>query len=386
MSSSVNLRALDTLRGCLAVYVLLGHARWLLWAGHRAWLEGNPLLWQLPIGYASAFLRFGHEAVMVFFVLSGFFIHLRYAKSLTAARKFEVAAADFYQRRIHRLAAPYCFALLLTVVCDVAGRSLFPSLYFAQTGDTLLDANFGRMGYSMAAIAPAMILLPSSNGIAFGTNGPLWSLGYEVVFYTLYPLWLVVRRVSWWSSYLIIPIACTFQTSLFPDGFVSTVLWHYPVWIVGALLAEQCIGVDKLRVKQIFFLALVVAGGMLQLFTNALQSTPAIAMMYGAGIVGLFASTQSKWSDKKLGKIFEFFGIRSYSIYITHFPILALMCAAVFHLQGHRPDHGWYALGGSVIAIAVGCGAFYFVEKRFLHRRGHFVAIAIPRARAVTGR
>ena len=87
MSSPINLRALDALRGLLAVYVLAGHARWLLWTGHREWLASAPAAWELPLGYSSAMLRYGHEAVMVFFVLSGFFIHLRAAEQFAGRRR-----------------------------------------------------------------------------------------------------------------------------------------------------------------------------------------------------------------------------------------------------------------------------------------------------------
>jgi len=36
---AINLRSLDVLRGLVATYVLLGHARWLLWTGHAAWIK-----------------------------------------------------------------------------------------------------------------------------------------------------------------------------------------------------------------------------------------------------------------------------------------------------------------------------------------------------------
>jgi hypothetical protein len=39
------LRALDMLRGALAVYVLAGHCRWLLWAGHGVWMAAPHSRW-----------------------------------------------------------------------------------------------------------------------------------------------------------------------------------------------------------------------------------------------------------------------------------------------------------------------------------------------------
>ena len=70
-TSAINFRNLDALRGLLAVYVAIGHCRWLLWGGHAAWLGFRLPAWEAVPAYASAAFRYGREAVMVFFVLSG---------------------------------------------------------------------------------------------------------------------------------------------------------------------------------------------------------------------------------------------------------------------------------------------------------------------------
>ena len=68
------------LRGLLAAYVLAGHARWLLWTGQGKWAAKSHSVWQNVLATSSGLPRYGHEAVMVFLVLSGFFIHLRAAQ------------------------------------------------------------------------------------------------------------------------------------------------------------------------------------------------------------------------------------------------------------------------------------------------------------------
>jgi peptidoglycan/LPS O-acetylase OafA/YrhL len=120
---TINRRALDALRGLLAVYVLDGHARWLRWAGHREWLASSPSTWELPLGYASALLRYGHEAVLVFFVLSDFFVHLRGAGQMAVSQTVSFSALRFYQRRWHRLGIPFLTALA-PVVSDTEPRLL----------------------------------------------------------------------------------------------------------------------------------------------------------------------------------------------------------------------------------------------------------------------
>src|SRR5260221_6199720 len=92
--ASPNLRSLDALRGLLACYVVMGHARWLLWAGFSEWNKRSHHAWTNVLAYASASLRYGHEAVMVFFVLSGFFIHLRTAQRMATGKSPVLDSAD----------------------------------------------------------------------------------------------------------------------------------------------------------------------------------------------------------------------------------------------------------------------------------------------------
>jgi len=68
-NKKLNLRSLDALRGFLAIYVVFGHCRWLLWAGNNEWNK-IPHNWLANIlAITSAIFRYGHEAVMIFFVL-----------------------------------------------------------------------------------------------------------------------------------------------------------------------------------------------------------------------------------------------------------------------------------------------------------------------------
>src|SRR5256885_1260576 len=85
MANDRTLRFLDGLRGLAAVYVMVGHVRWLLWEGYLDGYTKHPELYPLPakiLVYFFLLFSFGHQAVLLFFVLSGFLIHLRYARQL----------------------------------------------------------------------------------------------------------------------------------------------------------------------------------------------------------------------------------------------------------------------------------------------------------------
>src|SRR5919205_40528 len=114
---------LDGLRGLAALYVVAGHARWLLWEGYSEGFLAHPGqytgLGKLLV-YASALLRYGHEAVLFFFVLSGFVIHLRYSRQLRAGNgESRFDWRSYVWRRAKRLYPPLLFALILTAVFDL---------------------------------------------------------------------------------------------------------------------------------------------------------------------------------------------------------------------------------------------------------------------------
>lgn len=365
---AVNLRTLDMLRGLLAVYVLLGHCRWLLWTGHAAWIAAPHSRWLEPIVYASALLRYGREAVMVFFVLSGFFIHLRAAQQPDEALR-TFSAPAFYRRRLHRLGAPYAFALLVTIVLDAIGRGWFPMLYRAATGDALTDAIFSHAGYGAASVWPALLLLPSSLGYDFGSNGPLWSLAYEVVYYALYPVWLWMRRRNAALAYVVVPAACLLLAFVPGSTFPIVVLKFYPVWLTGALLAELLTRPTGAKISPATAAGTFVAGAGLYVFDRGGLLAAIPPMLFGGGAVALCALLRSGVISMPPVRLFEYFGVRSYTIYIVHFPLVTLMGAAAFASPGGRPTHGWYAAAGAVVAVAFGCLCFEVCERHFVHHR-----------------
>lgn len=348
----------------LAVYVAVGHARWLLWGGHAAWLASAHQPWEVIPAYGSALFRYGREALMVFFVLSGFFIHFRDAGR---GGRGEGGAAQFLRQRWHRIAPPYYFALVVTVVCDLIGRTWWPLLYAAQTGDPLLDSTFSHGGYSSASVLPAMVVLPASLGRDFGSNGPIWSLAFEAVYYAIYPAWLWVRRRSRAMAFIGIPALCLLSGFAPIGAFPATVLLYYPIWLAGACLAEYLVRDGVPRRSLAIGGAMFAAGALLYLARPPMVLLLSAAIVFGAGLVLAFAGSQSR--DRVVLPVFEFLGLRSYSIFIVHFPVLVLLSAYLFQTQGGRPLHGWAAVAGLALAVAAGCACFEACERHFVHSR-----------------
>ncbi len=366
----MKLRNLDVLRACLALMVLFGHARGLLWMPWHEWKAlSHPCYEWLLAGGFSVF-RFGAQAVTVFFALSGFFIHLRAA---TARTRTGFSTLEYLQRRARRILPPYYAALVLAMLLDAVGNHFFPEAYSANTGDALLDENFHRSSYAMQSVVPALIAQPSLLGLHFGSNHPLWSIGNEVFYYALYPLFMLAWRRSRWLAYgagFTFSFACWFWPLA---GWWSGMMSAYPFWLAGALLAEFLAARPHLPRLWILGVLALSAGSLCMTDSQLAKSVPLLnlplGIVLGASTVAVFEALPVWIPQTYAGRCLEWLGVRSYSLYIFHFPVLVILSSAVFHTMGSRPAHGWFALGGAALSLVVGLAGFHLVERRFIPAR-----------------
>ena len=373
--SDASLRNLDVLRGLLALYVVFTHARWLLWQGHAAFMAQPHAAWEKALAYGAGGFKYGHLAVMVFFALSGFFIHLRMAQKLAdGVSAPHLGTVEYLKRRAWRILPVYYFALGLTVIFDLIGRAKYPLLYQAATPDSFTNAVFALKGYSLEGVIPALLLLPRSLGLYFGSNGPLWSLGFEMIYYLAYPAWFALRTKFGKRAYLIgfgIAILAAFlrmhaEAPMFDWATEVVSLWA--VWLTGAWLAE----VTTSRVSQKLVLGAGAAAAVAWACSHIHLPEPVkipLLMALGGGATLIFASLPTRITSLRVVGWFETLGQQSYTLYVCHFPVIALISARAFQMGGDRPSHGWLALYGVVAAVIVAKASFYLCEKHFLHPR-----------------
>lgn len=144
-------RYLDAWRGCAAMAVLVAH------------LEQVFLATASPVGDAL-----GTGAVMVFFVISGFFI-----------RKSLDTGGDFFASRVNRIAAPFALAVILTIVLWFIAPLVFVS------GDRTFVVPTTQSAYTLKNVIPTIFFVSWCIGGTIPANEPLWSLAYEVFYYVL---------------------------------------------------------------------------------------------------------------------------------------------------------------------------------------------------------
>lgn len=179
---AVRLRALDGLRGLLALYIL---------AGHTAPFLRMPALF----GMLGPLLSHGRGAVEFFFVLSGMVI----LRSLSLGAAPALSAGAFLAARAGRLLPVYLIALTLAAATLGLGDpfSAMPWLAEGSAAHDVVEAAWPQpwLGHLAAHVTMTQGVLPQAllPDAEFSVLGPAWSLSTEWQFYLIIAAILAVR-------------------------------------------------------------------------------------------------------------------------------------------------------------------------------------------------
>jgi peptidoglycan/LPS O-acetylase OafA/YrhL len=184
---------LDLLRLFAALAVLLSHAK--------------PVV-LLP---EDVSITFGHNAVVVFFVLSGYVIsHVSLTKDRTAS--------DFWLNRFARIYSVALPAVITALVIDSAGE--FINFGYYQEDVTTHDHAIIRFLASITFTNELWFL-----AILSYSNTPYWSLCYEMAYYLLFSIWAYAPEKKRWH---LIGLVCLIVG--------PKILLLAPIWLAGVVL------------------------------------------------------------------------------------------------------------------------------------------------------
>lgn len=185
---------LDVLRFGAALVVLVTHLAY-------SELSGGML----------AYWRFvGNDAVMVFFVLSGFVI-------AHVANTREHTLGEYATSRLARLWSVAVPALIITLLLDAWGARLDPA-YYSQWW----NANADPLWRSLRALSFTGQLW--FDNVRIFSNGPWWSLGYEAVYYAIFAALFYLAGARKWL------VAGALMVIAGPKVLVLLPIWWLGVW------------------------------------------------------------------------------------------------------------------------------------------------------------
>jgi len=367
MSKKSNLVFLDGLRGIAAFYVLVGHARWLLWEGF-AEFQKHPNFYSFPakIGmYILSLFKYGHAMVLFFFVLSGFVIHLRYAKQIVLGEEKGFDFLPFLWRRFKRIYPPFLAAIILGFCLDYFGQSLNYSIYNHATHNALINKNIS-INFSVNQLVGNLLFLQNTYVPVWGSNVPLWSLKFEYWFYMLYPLLYFINRKNVWLGVAIVFIfSFCILSGLFilPVKLFNEVIGALFSWWLGTLLAD--IYTKRVGWPIVYFSPFSILVFCIPIMPQFLPLYTDLFCALGFfGVLSFLFFLKEKGFSLKWIETLQGLGGFSYTLYVIHFPILVLMSGYILSKNNNQlPYTQGYVFVGIIICTVIAYALHFITEK-----------------------
>jgi peptidoglycan/LPS O-acetylase OafA/YrhL len=320
---------LDAMRGLAALVVVFGHGRGLFLPSFTS----APLAAEVvERGYADSRLgglTIGHQAVMVFFVLSGYLVGGSVLNSFAADRW---QWSDYLIKRLVRLWIVLVPAILIGVLIDNCGFNLVStagSIYSAPPGQEYVGLENVRHSFDIWIIIGNLLFLQGIFVPTAGTNLALWSLSNEFWYYLMFPTLLLVFRPNERMSRRI-------AFGLVVVGIAVLIGAHaaylFLVWILGAIVAHLLPRIpSRLASLVVVFGALVFVGVFLTLkkLSLPLYVTEMMLGVLTALLIYAIKCHDSLCEASLYSRTSRFFSNISYTLYLTHLPFLIFVCAIV---------------------------------------------------------
>lgn len=345
----------DFLRGIAAIAVLIGHVRALSFVPFE---QSNAD----AAGKAFYFITgFAHEAVVIFFVLSGFFI-IRSIHESAAARRFSIG--DYAFNRLSRLWVVLIPALFVSWGLDTIGLTWFADTPAYQGQIEFMEgvSPVGKMGVLTLlgnTFFVQSILVPT-----FGSNGALWSLANEFWYYLTFPL--IYLSISSFYRSIGLRIALGMLAVGVLIFVVQGIALYFLIWLMGGVV-YLALERFNLRFGNRWFIAATLALFGITLTGIRLRMTPLVFNDFSLGITTVLVLITLGGKEihlSALRKISVFLSNISYSLYVTHLPIAVLITAAFLpaRMTWSFGNAGFYLL--TVGAIMLYSMAMYFLFER----------------------
>ncbi|MFC5547660.1 acyltransferase family protein [Massilia aerilata] len=308
-SNSVHSLLISLMRGLAALQVAAAHLRSEMFPGLKAMID-PPLYYQL-LAFATGF---AHQAVVVFFLISGWLV----GGSL-----------------LNRIGQP---GALLSYAIDRATRLwtvLVPAMCFMlAVGIFIADADPGSADFAAANEYSATAFVGNLLGLQtvlvknFGGNYALWSLANETWYYIQFPLLLFVFM----SRSRLRQLAAATALVLIAGALPQAITLYFTLWLLGALFSRV-----RIECGNGLRLALVAIGLGCSVWFRIHGSNDDLTfdsflqdLVYSLPLLFILASLQRPLIlrsafNQGLAKVAHLLSEFSFTLYVIHIPTIKLL-------------------------------------------------------------
>lgn len=317
---------------------------------------------------AAYFLTgFGHQSVVVFFVLSGLLVSIGVYR---AHEQQSWSWRSYLIQRCSRLLIVLWPALALTFLLDWAGSALFGyrEIYGGDSlGGNVLRISILEKSSPLDYLSNAFFLNGTFAPTA-GSNGVLWSLSQEFWYYLLLPLLVLLVRTAKPRARLLIAIATGIAWSFFVPGPD----FHFSIWAMGAGVSLLWAYGGKSKKGPRWLTPLSFVALLACLTASRIRPAPGnetgwyslifdnvevlIALSFSVWIYLLLGSARGKQAAGSLyTKVSREVSDFSYTIYLTHLPVMVFFRAWLVR------EARWQGTASNLlVATAVGLSTLVF--------------------------
>jgi peptidoglycan/LPS O-acetylase OafA/YrhL len=344
--------SLDLIRALAACAVMVGHLRALFFVdfrqlSHKSW----------PLEALYFLTGFGHHAVIVFFVLSGFLISSTVIRSHVLGKW---SWRDYAVNRATRLYVVLVPGLLLGFFWDRLGSWLFAAkgIYAQPLSD--LGPAVPLQNLTPGNLLGNLCFLQTILCATFGSNAPLWSLANEFWYYVLFPVALAAG-LAWARRRfrLAIPFTCL---AIFIGAFVGRgILIGFLIWLAGCGLVFLYSRVQiRSRFAALGLLCFAsVLSGVMFAVARVLHPDPLLSDLEVGFVFTLFLFAVLQIAVRRnpspYSTVVHRFAGFSYSLYVLHFPFV------LFFRTWLVPVERWYPTPAHLLcAASIGMGSLLF--------------------------
>lgn len=316
---------IDGLRAVAVLAVVLFHT-----GVHSAGAIANPYA---PLAFI---LRQSAHGVDLFFVLSGFCLAYPALSQLAKSGHSDFAVSRYAARRVVRILPPYYAAIAVFAVAGIAYRAVYGDVPVGIASD----------GLSAGAILHQLLFLDREPKYL---DGSFWTLAIEFRWYFVFPiaLWLWTRSPKAFGAVWMAAVVATATSAHSVD------LTFLPTFMLGIVAAD--LYARRVSVVRAAALGAAVAGG-LAMLSNAgggwyfQDAGPlwGIAMFCFVVLIGSLHILRGLLANKWPVTL----GLTSYSVYLVHEPIVAIVEARI---------PGVFAACILSVAAAIAAGGIFWI-------------------------
>ena len=312
----------------------------------------------------------GREAVILFFVLSGFVLSIPMQRGGTSY-------APFAAKRVCRIYLPYLGALALAVAMNAA----------VSTGGMAALGRWFQMTWTLpvrwADIRDHLVFIGHYDWMRFNTA--FWSLVYEMRISLLFPLLMVpVRRGRLASTIAIAALTPAYLVFGNSTPFLAecgATLHYAGFFVLGALLARHrgALAQWTARSSRLRLAVLAALCGCLLnyglLATGRFEEPAAQCLVAaGAGLLIILATGIPSWRNFLTRPPLRWLGAISYSLYLLHGTVLFSLIYLLY------PAMGWLPVAAIYIPLSLAAAyGFHLLVERPSIRLSHQIPGAVKR-------